>query len=152
MATSFISFGDYGFWVNDVFMQLALNAINTEMKSNFYSKEDWIEDFRIEIEKDSRGHNYGAINIHLDKHLSDDHKKQWFLDIITNTLKRLVEREEEEENINPDEFNAFIESGLGIEINHPVDINHIINVLLWLKGLVMGVVRVKSSDFIFYRF
>lgn len=152
MATSFISYGDYGFWVSDVFMQLALNAINIEIKSNFHSKEGWLEDFRIKIEKDSKGHNFGSIDIHLDKYLADEHRKQLFLDIITNVLQRLVEREEKEDDISPDEFNAFIEPGLGIEINHSIAINHIINVLLWLKGLILGVVRVKSSDFIYYRF
>jgi len=150
MATSFISFKEYGFWINDGLMEVTLHYMNKTFL-NYTDREEWQEQFRMEIENCSKGFQRTFINFGMDEYLIDDSRIEFFVnDLIPKVLRLVMEKGEyiEKAELNDMIVDEYYQG----EWTKDLSTKKIIHILLWLKGLALGVVRLKASDFIYYRF
>jgi len=150
MASSFISFRENGFWINDNIMNITLHFLG-ETVNKIEEKPEWLKEFNEKIIYNSQGYQRSFMDFGMDDYLIDkDRIKLFTEEILIECMKNLLDKGNE---ISADELNSFIvNENIQSEWDKPIKVSRIINVLKWLKGLSIGVVRVKDSDYIYYKF
>jgi hypothetical protein len=152
MASSFISFKEYGFWINDSIMELTLHYINdileqkTEQNSN-----GWLSEFSEIIQKNSLGLFPAFMNLHLDVYLIDEDRIKTFFSILRKTKQLLFSKGG---YIDTKELNLIEEEkeSLGSVWLENFKTERVIKVVEYLELLILESLKIKSTDNIDYNF
>lgn len=133
MASSFIQYGDRGFWIYDSAMETVVYFINIVMHNEQYANIRWLNSTRKRFGRIERGEMCSFISLGLDEILTKPDRVQVFLKILNDTRELVLTKGEE---ISFEELK---------EIQKPRDIE---SVRIWNNPIKVNVLNMIISNLI----
>jgi hypothetical protein len=90
MASSFISFGEFGFWANDSFVEAMQLCLINEIEKSQISSIEWLNLFKTELALQSFPMIYGGMSMELDEFLTEDTKKLIVIGLLDKITDRII--------------------------------------------------------------
>ena len=90
MASSFIEFGNYGFWAKDGFVEAVQLCLINEIEEGDYGHLDWISEYKIELAFQSLPIIYGGMSMELSEFITDKDRKHILIELSEKIIAKTL--------------------------------------------------------------
>jgi len=148
MASSFISYKEYGFWIHDGLMEIVAGFIYVEL-SKEKNKPDWLIDMMGLLKRNSLGYYASGMKFKFEDFLATKEKMNFFLELLKQIQNTLLKNgaqtglRELKNEIYGDERGYW---------NEEIETDRLIKIIDYIKELLDGKLMITVSAPINYHF
>ncbi len=152
MASSFITYKQHGFWVNDRIMEIVAALFFIQLKDKHIPESHWMNEFKSILLLNASGNFNSHMHFDLDEFLIDEQRINDLIEVITEVEKFLSSKQSDldlsfiEDEILPEKHWEKNNWRVSFETSR------LIKVLIYLELLIFGKLGIKVDDRIFYSF